>query len=349
MRLAHREVVIDLAEPFVSNTGVITEVRQSIVELTWEGLLGYGTARGADPAELDACAPPLAEGSPFGLREALDRLPPVSPATRSAVDMALHDLLGKACGQPLHRLFGLEGLPTAPTALSIGGCPDDELARRGAQLAGWPVVKLKLRPEDDGSVAGVLRAVYDGRIRVDGNGSWSPEQAVRVAEELHRHGVELLEQPVPPGAPEDLRYVHERSPVPVFADEDCAGPQDVLRLRGCVAGINVKLVTCGGLARASEMLTLARASGLRTMLGCKVESTLGTTAMAQLAPLAHHLDLDGPVGLRGDPFTGMGIDHGRLVLPTAPGIGAAPVHASHASGFTEHIGHSSNDSLEDRS
>ncbi|WP_338675176.1 dipeptide epimerase [Streptomyces sp. SCSIO 30461] len=329
MRLAHREVVIALMEPFVSNTGVTTEVRQSIVEMTWEGLLGHGTARGADPAELDTCARLLAGTSPYGLHGALDRLTRVSPATRSAVDMALHDLLGKAAGQPLHRLLGLDGLPVEPTALSIGACSDDELVKQAGQLADWPILKLKLTPEDDGSRAGVLRSVYDGRIRVDGNGSWTPDQALRVAEKLHRHGVELLEQPVAPGTLDDLRYVHERSPIPVFADEDCIGREDVLRLRGRVSGINIKLVKCGGLTHAHEMLTLARACGLKTMLGCKVESALGTTAMAQLAGLADHLDLDGPVGLLDDPFTGVRIDRGVLALPVAPGIGATPVHEIH--------------------
>ncbi len=329
MRLAHREVVMALKEPFVSNTGVTTEVRQSIVVLTWEGLRGHGTARGADPAELAACAPLLADVSPYGTHRALDRLADMTPATRSAVDMALHDLLGKAAGQPLHRLLGLDGMPLEPTALSLGACSDDELRRQGRRLADWPILKLKLTPEDDGSRAGVLRSVYDGRIRVDGNGSWTPDQALRVADELHRHGVELLEQPIAPGALDDLRYVHERSPIPVFADEDCGGPADVLRLRGRVAGVNIKLVKCGGLARAHEMLTLARACGLRTMLGCKVESSLGTTAMAQRAGLADHLDLDGPVGLLDDPFTGVRIDRGALTLPLAPGIGAFPVHGTH--------------------
>ncbi|CAL9443036.1 enolase C-terminal domain-like protein [Streptomyces sp. NPDC058947] len=339
MRLAHREVVIALREPFVSHTGVTTEVRQSVVELTWEGLRGLGTARDAVPAELDACAAPLADATPFGLRDALDRLGPVGPATRSAVDMALHDLLGKAAGQPLHRLLGLGGLPLRPTALSLGAGPDDELVRQARELADWPVLKLKLTPGDDGRRAGVLRSVYGGRIRVDGNGSWTRDQAVRVAEELHRHGVELLEQPVAPGALDDLRYVHERSPVPVFADEDCGGPEDVLRLRGRVSGVNIKLVRCGGLAAAHEMLLLARACGLRTMLGCKVESALGTTAMAQLAPLADHLDLDGPVGLRDDPFTGVRIDRGALTLPAGPGIGATPVHAAPVTATPVHATH----------
>ncbi|MDI5973803.1 enolase C-terminal domain-like protein [Streptomyces sp. SL13] len=324
MRFAHRPLTVTLAEPFVSNRGVVTEVRQSLVTLSWQGLTGYGTALAAEPAELDACAPVLDGASPHALRGVLARLAAagVRPNVAAAVDMALHDLLGKAAGQPLHRLLGLAGLPLAPTALSIGACPDDELARRGRQLADWPVLKLKMTPADDGSRAGVLRSVYGGRIWVDGNGSWSPEGAVRVARKLHRHGVELLEQPIAPGALDDLRGVHERSPVPVFADEDCAGPQDVLRLRGRVAGINVKLTKCGGLHAAREMITLARHCGLRVMLGCKNESALGVTAMAQLGGLADHLDLDGHLGLADDPFTGTTVTSGAITVPDGPGLGA---------------------------
>ncbi|MFB7913289.1 mandelate racemase/muconate lactonizing enzyme family protein [Streptomyces sp. NPDC056061] len=325
MRFVHRTARIALKEPFASNTAVTTEVQQSVVELTWQGLTGHGTARGADPEEVDACAPVLTDApSPFELRRVLARLTDagIGPAARSAADMALHDLLGKACGQPLHRLLGLAGLPVAPTALSIGTCPDDELLARGRALAGWPVLKLKFTPDDDGSRAGLLRSVYGGRIRVDGNGSWDPDRALRVARTLHRHGVELLEQPVAPGDPVALRYVHENAPLPVYADEDCAGPEDVPRLVGRVAGINVKLVTCGGLLAARETVVLARRAGLRVMLGCKLESSLGVTAMAQLAPLADELDLDGHLGLVGDPYTGAEVDRGVIGLPTAPGLGA---------------------------
>ncbi|WP_405683798.1 mandelate racemase/muconate lactonizing enzyme family protein [Streptomyces sp. NBC_00057] len=341
MRLTRWQTSIGLDKPFVSNTGVVTAVRQCVLELTWQGLTGYGTARDADPAEIDACAPLLTGASPHEMCRVLGDLDAagIGPASRSAVDMALHDLLGKACGQPLQHVLGLAGLPTAPTALSIGACPDDELRAKARDAASWPVLKLKLTPEDDGSRAGVLRSVYGGRIRADGNGSWTPDQALRVAEELHRHGVELLEQPVPPDSPDDLRYVHERSPVPVFADEDCASAQDVLRLQGRVSGVNIKLLTCGGLLAAREAIALARRVGLQVMLGCKVESSLGVTAMAQLAGLADHLDLDGHLGLTDDPFTGVRIDRGVISRPETPGLGAQPdpVHyPTHRGNIGEH-------------
>ncbi|MFG2196042.1 enolase C-terminal domain-like protein [Streptomyces sp. NPDC048639] len=325
MRMTHYRIESALSEPFAGTRGVTDAVRQSVVRLRWDGLEGYGTALGASPAELDTCVRLLAGSGPYRMVPALDRLEAagVRPAVIAAVDMALHDLLGKRAGQPLYRLLGLDGLPLPPTALSIGICSDDELARRGEKLADWPILKLKLTPEDDGSRAGVLREVYGGRIWADGNGSWTPEQAVEVARELHRHDVELLEQPVPPDAdPGGLRHVHEHAPLLVVADEDCKVPADVLRLRDCAGAVNIKLTKCGGLRRALEMISLAQHTGLKVMLGCKTESALGVSAMAQLAPLADFLDLDGHVDLLADPFTGIGVDRGTIMVPDGPGLGA---------------------------
>ncbi len=325
MRFAAHPMTVHLKEPFAGARGVITEVAQTVVRLDWQGLTGWGTGLAA-PAEFGGCAELLADVSPFGLRDLPQLLAGAGlrPAAAGAVDMAAHDLLGTSAGLPLRALLGLAERPLPPTGLSIGACGDAELRRRGTELAGWPVLKLKMTAADDGSRAGVLRSVYEGRIWVDGNGSWSPEQALRVAAELARHEVELLEQPVPPGQLDALAMVHERSPVPVLADEDCQGPDDVLALRGRVTGVNVKLIKCGGLGPALETALLARACGLRVMLGCKTESSLGVTAMAQLAGLADYLDLDGHLGLRDDPFTGARIEHGVITLPDGPGLGVLP-------------------------
>ncbi len=314
MRLSHRAITVAFKEPFASRRGVVAEVRQRVVLLSWRGLRGHGATLDVDPAEVDACAPLLADAEPFALRATLARLTAagVRPLVLAAIDMALHDLLGKAVGVPLRRLLGLAGMPLAPTALSIGACSDADLAARGRALADWPILKLKMTAKDDGRRAGVLRSVYPGRIWVDGNGAWTPEQAVAVAAELARHDVELLEQPIPAGRLDELRRLHERSPVPVIADEDCGGRADILRLRGHVAGVNIKLAKCGGLGAALDMIAVGRAAGLRIMLGCKNESTLGVTAIAHLAALADYLDLDGQLNLVDDPFAGMSVDYGAV-------------------------------------
>jgi L-Ala-D/L-Glu epimerase len=325
VKFSARAMTVHLKEPFAGARGVITEVGQTVVRLDWEGLTGGGAALAA-PEEFAGCGPLLAGADPFALRSlpALLAGAGLRPAAASAVDTAAHDLLGKAAGLPLHHLLGLAGRPLPPTALSIGACGDDELRRRGRELADWPVLKLKMTAADDGGRAGVLRSVYGGRIWVDGNGSWSAERALQVAAELARHGVEVLEQPVAAGRLEELAHVHAHSPVPVWADEDCQGPQDVLALRGRVTGVNVKLIKCGGPGPALETAVLARSCGLKVMLGCKTESSLGVTAMAHLAGLADLLDLDGHLGLRDDPFTGLRADRGVLTLPDGPGLGVQP-------------------------
>ena len=144
------------------------------------------------------------------------------------------------------------------------------------------------------------------------------------AEIFHRNGVELLEQPISAGTPELLRWVCARSPIPIVADEDCIVPADIEALEDCVNVVNIKLVKCGGLRRAREMIRLARNAGLGVMLGCKVESVVGTTAMAQLASLADYLDLDGHLHLRDDPWLGMTIADGMITLPKGAGLGVIP-------------------------
>jgi L-alanine-DL-glutamate epimerase-like enolase superfamily enzyme len=282
----------------------------------------------ATRAALAACAELLQDVSPFEIEKTLARCEAAAAGQWSAlaaVDVALHDLLGQVAGLPLHQMWGLAGLPLAPTALSIGVLPDAERVERARQLAQWPILKLKMSPDADPAVVGRVREVYPGRLWIDGNGSWDAERAVAAAAEFHCHGVELLEQPIPGGAPEVLRSVRERSAVPIVADEDCVRPEDVLRLRGCVDGINIKLLKCGGFRPALEMIRLARRVGLRVMLGCKTESVLGVTATAQLAGLADFIDLDGSLNLLDDPFAGLVVETGVLRLPDGPGHGAREI------------------------
>jgi L-alanine-DL-glutamate epimerase-like enolase superfamily enzyme len=336
VKLTYDGLTLQLGQPFVSNKGSVTRVHQVLVRLQWEGRIGLGTAVFAReygmladtvaPA-LDACAELLSGASPFHLEQVLDRLEAAVPGQSTAVaavDMALHDLLGQVAGLPLRRLWGLGGLALGPTALSLGALPEGEVVERARQLARWPILKLKMTAATDMHSVGRLREVYDGRIWIDGNGAWDIGEAIAAAEAFHRYGVELLEQPIRAGTPDMLRLVRERSPLPIVADEDCLGPQDVLRLQACADVINIKLLKCGGLRRALEMIRLARRLGLGVMLGCKTESVLGITAIAQLAGLADYLDLDGHLDLLDDPYAGIGVDCGRITLPEAPGLGVTP-------------------------
>jgi L-alanine-DL-glutamate epimerase-like enolase superfamily enzyme len=326
VQLTHELVTLHLGRAFASNRGVTTAVKQLVVRLAWDGHVGLGTAVLArDATDLPAVtaaldAVRLAE-TPLATLQALDDQPTAAtPPAHAAIDLALHDLLCRAASVSLHRLWGI-AVPSAPTAISIGQLPDPERLARARELAAWPILKLKLAAGAELAIVARLREVYAGRIWIDGNGAWSPDEALAAAEIFQRAGVELLEQPIRAGTPDLLRYVRERSAVPIVADEDCVGPDDVARLAGCVDAINIKLVKCGGLRRARRMIALARAAGLRVMLGCKTESALGVTAMAQLGGLADYLDLDGHLELVDDPFVGLGVDRGRITLSEAPGLG----------------------------
>ncbi|HEY5879270.1 MAG TPA: enolase C-terminal domain-like protein [Nakamurella sp.] len=344
MRSTFAAAEFHLAEPFVTARGALTTVRQILLELTWDGLTGVGVAHLADRegwgeeavrASLQTALRQIAGRTPADAASLLNRLETGTPAAcsaASAVDMAVHDLLGQVAGLPLRRLWRLPEEPAAPTAISLGADDGRLLQQRAMELIRWPVIKVKMTPGDDANRVAMLRDMYPGRIWVDGNGCWDRRGAIAMAEKLHGYGVELLEQPVPAGNPDVVRAVRAASPIPVVADEDCCTPLDVLRLRGCVDVVNIKLFRCGGLLRALRMIRLARRAGLRVMLGCKTESAVGVTAMAQLAGLADYLDLDGHLDLLDDPYRGIAVETGHLRLPTTPGLGLVRVSDAEGGG-----------------
>jgi L-alanine-DL-glutamate epimerase-like enolase superfamily enzyme len=173
-----------------------------------------------------------------------------------------------------------------------------------------------------------LRSIYRGRIRVDANEGWDPATAVSVLKQLDRFDIEFCEQPVPAGDPAQLRFVRERSPIPIFADESCRTLKDVTPLAGCVDGIVIKLVKCGGMREAVRMIHAARALGLKIMIGCMVESSVLGTAGAHLTPLCDFADLDGPLLVTDDPYGGVTFENGWLRLPDSPGLGVRARNAA---------------------
>jgi L-alanine-DL-glutamate epimerase-like enolase superfamily enzyme len=242
-------------------------------------------------------------------------------AARCAIDIALHDLVGKVLGLPVHELRGLPAdLP--PTDFTIGIDEPAIVARRAARAADFPALKIKLGGPSDLATLEAVRAVFSGPIRVDANTGWIPEEAVDLLPELVRLGVELIEQPFPAGRLDQLRWLQERSSLPLVADESCVLPEDLDRLVGVVAGVNVKLAKCGGIGPAKRMLERARELGFRTFLGCMEETSVGIAGSAVVASLADWVDLDGCLLLADDPFEGLNLggDH-RWILSRRPGLG----------------------------
>ena len=242
-------------------------------------------------------------------------------AAKSAIDMALHDRLGKKLGVPLYKLWGLNPQNTPYTSFTIGLDEPEVMAEKTRNAEAYPILKVKLGTSRDIEIIETLRSVTDKPIYVDANTAWTPKEAVRKIHELAKYGVELIEQPTKPDDLVGLKFVRENSELPIIADESVKRASDIPALVGCVDGINIKLVKCGGLLEAHRMVHVARTHGLLIMIGCMIESSLGITAAAHLTPLVDYADLDGNLLITNDPYTGVSLDKGKLILPEHPGIG----------------------------
>jgi len=307
----------------------------TLVRLEHDGLEGLGEASPAHyygenaatvRAALAAWEPHLGD-DPFALETIAAQLDGVldgNHAARAALDMALHDWIGKRLGLPVWKLLGLEGARTPLSCVTLGMAEPAEMEIKLAAVAHFPMIKVKRGGPGDVDNLRRVRAGYGGRLQVDANAAWGPADAVRVLHEIAPLGIELVEQPVPRSDLDGLRWVRERSPIPVFADESCHTLTDVAALAGCVDGINLKIMKTGGLREMLRMIHAARAHGMKILLGSMIESSLGLSAAAQLAPLADYLDLDGHWLLAADPFDGAPRECGVIALSARPGLGVVP-------------------------
>jgi L-alanine-DL-glutamate epimerase-like enolase superfamily enzyme len=242
-------------------------------------------------------------------------------AAKCAIDSALHDLVGKVMGEPVHRLLGLSS-EIPPTDFTLGLDEPAVVAERAKRAADFPALKIKVGGPADLGTLEAVRSVYDGPIRVDANTGWTPEVARELLAALVDLGVELIEQPFPAGRLDWLADLQASSPLPIVADESCVTFDDLDALRGVTAGVNVKLAKCGGPGSAAVMLARARELGFRTFLGCMEETSVAIAASAAVASLADWVDLDGNLLLADDPFTGLALDDDhRWRLTDAPGLG----------------------------
>jgi L-Ala-D/L-Glu epimerase / N-acetyl-D-glutamate racemase len=299
--------------------------RTIVYRLRWNGLEALGESAPSprygesyETIRAHFAAQPLDGDSPYLLDELLEGRP---PAARCGLDIALHDAIGKDVGRPLWQLLGVDPSKTPVTSFTIGIASLDETIKKVREAGMHPILKVKLGTGAEIETVEAIRSAYTGTIRIDANEGWTPEQSVKLLRELEPFGIEFCEQPIPAGHPEKLRYVRERSPIPIVTDEDSKDASDLAALIGCVDGINVKLVKCGGIRAALAMIATARALKMKIMLGCMVESAVLATAAAHLSPLVDWADLDGPFLTASDPFTGLAYDDGKIVLPSAPGIG----------------------------
>jgi L-alanine-DL-glutamate epimerase-like enolase superfamily enzyme len=304
-----------------------------------DGMEGWGEAAatlfyGETPETVHAVLPRLSDalgdataGDPFALQaaeQAIEHAIGYNASAKSAVSAALHDLAGKRLGVPVWQLWGLT--PAAPTSsFTIGIDTPEAMRTKVREAAAYPILKIKVgTAHDERILAAVRDEAPDKVLRVDANTAWTVKQALAALPMLREYGVELVEQPLPPGDLEGLRLLRRRSPLPIAADESCHTAADVPRLAGVVDVVNIKLAKCGSLREAVRIVHCARAHGMGVMLGCMVESTLGIAAALQLAPLVDYVDLDGAALLAEDPFRGPGLEpDGSLRFNQTPGLGVS--------------------------
>jgi L-Ala-D/L-Glu epimerase len=336
MKLSHEIIALRTKNPFIIARGGSSEYRVVRVTLTApDGATGWGEAApskfyGETADTVVDVLPMLAEAlegsdgwSLEAAERALEKAIRFNGSARAAVSGALHDLMGKRLGIPLYKLWGLDPAAAPLTSFTIGIAPDEKTLReRVNDAAQYPVLKIKLGSSWDERIVRVVRELAPKKVlRVDANAGWTPKFALRIIPLLQELGVEFVEQPLPPEDLEGLRFVRERSSLPIVADESCLVASDIPKLAGVVDGINIKLAKCGGLREALRMIATARAHGMLVMAGCMIESSLGITAAAHFAPLLDCVDLDGAALVSNDPYVGATIDGGVVRLPSGPGLG----------------------------
>ncbi len=304
------------------------------VEITYDGVTGYGEA--SMPQYLGQTVQSVTSflqkvdlsqfSDPFQLEDILayvDSLSPGDTAAKAAVDIALHDLVGKLLGAPWYKIWGLNKDKAPSTTFTIGIDTAEVVKQKTRECANqFNILKVKLGRENDKEMIETIRSVTDLPIAVDINQGWKDKQkAIDEIYWLKEHGIVMIEQPMPKEMRDDIAWITEKSPLPIFADEAIQRLKDIKDVAGVYSGINIKLMKCTGMHEAWKMLNYARAIGMKVMVGCMTETSCAVSAAAQLAPAVDFADLDGNLLISNDRFKGMEVVKGKITLPDRPGIG----------------------------
>ena len=243
-------------------------------------------------------------------------------AGKAAIDIAIMDWVGQKLGIPLYSYFGLDPKDTPLTTFSIGIDTPEITKQKTREAEAYPILKVKVGLETDEPTIEAVRSVTRKPIRVDANEGWKDkEEAVRKINWLEKQGVEFIEQPMPAEMIEETRWIRSRVHIPIIADEACQRASDIPKLKDAFDGVNVKLDKSGGMLEAYRMISIAKSLGMKTMLGCMISSSVTVTAAAHLSPLVDYADLDGNLLIANDPFRGVLVEKGKLILPARPGLG----------------------------
>lgn len=337
LSLAFEPYDLKLIHPFTVAVNTRTHTPDVQVTLEYDGITGYGEASmpslsGRDagvglPLSGLARPEPVRGPVPHGRDSRLRR--PAAPDNRAAkasVDLALHDLVGKLLGQPWYKIWGLSPEKAPDTSFTIGIDTAEVVRQKVEETAPYNVIKVKMGVEGDRELVEVIRSATDKPLCVDANQGWTDkERALETICWLAERNTLFVEQPLPKEMIDETAWLRERSPLPIIADEFLQRLPDVKRAEGVYDGINIKLMKSTGLREAYRMTILARALGMKTMIGCMTETSCAVSAAAQLSPMMDWADLDGNLLISNDRFDGMKIVDGHITLPDRPGLGIVPL------------------------
>ena len=308
------------------------------VEIEWEGVTGYGEA--SMPPYLGQSVETVTNflnkvdlgqfTDPFKMEDILsyvDSLSPGDGAAKCAIDIALHDLVGKLLGQPWYKLWGLDPEKAPSTTFTIGIDTPEVVKEKTLEAVGkFNILKVKVGLDTDVEMIETIRTVTDVPLAVDANQGWKDRsKALDEIFWLKEHGIVMVEQPMPKEQLDDIAWLTERSPLPIFADESIQRMKDIPSIMGAFSGINIKLMKCTGMREGWKMANMARALGMKVMVGCMTETSCAVSAAAQFSPFVDFADLDGNLLIANDRFDGVKVVNGKLTLPDRPGIGVIPL------------------------
>lgn len=336
MRLSFKRINLKLRHTFRISRSAEDVAPVVITTLEHEGVEGFGEASPSSRygETIDTALDFLERvdlegfGDPFELEEITACMHDIAfgnSAAKAAVDIALHDWVGRRLGQPLYRILGLSKLKAPLTSFTIGIDSPEVIAQKIAEAESDPILKIKLGTGHDKEIMAAVRRATKKAVRVDANEGWkTKELALERIKWLEQEDVEFVEQPMPASDNAGCVWLREHVRLPLIADESCVRLDDIPKLREGFDGINIKLMKCGGLREAMRMIHTAKALGMKTMLGCMIESSVAITAAAHLSPLVDYADLDGNLLVTNDPFRGVKVERGQLILNDEPGLGVMP-------------------------
>jgi L-alanine-DL-glutamate epimerase-like enolase superfamily enzyme len=332
MKIRYKQYNLPFTHPFTISKGTKTHQPTLIVELEHFGIKGYGEAPAItyydisvekmveDLERKKTFVEKFAFSDPERYWHYLHHLFPGNPFLVCAIDMAGWDLFGKIKRRQLHQFWGLDTSKSPVTDFTIGIDSIEKMVEKMKEKP-WPIYKIKVGVEGDVEMVEALRKQTNAIFRVDANAGWTTEQALEKIPLLKELGVEFIEQPLAKDNWEGMKILFENSSLPLIADESCVFENDVDKCHKHFHGINIKLTKCSGITPARRMIKKARELGMKVMIGCMNESSVGTAAIAQLAPTLDYVDMDGPLLLAEDLAEGVQFDYGKILYNDKPGLG----------------------------